>query len=128
MVKVIKPGFYTTIQDLGRFGYQDYGVPVSGSMDQYSAQFANALLNNEKSDAVLEMTMTGPKLQFNSQTSICISGANMSPELNGSDIKLNTLIPIKPNDILSFGKLKEGFRSYLAVSGGFQSESNLKSN
>ena len=60
MVKVIKPGLNSTIQDLGRFGYQDYGVPVSGAMDQYSAKFANALLNNDQNGAVLEMTMTGP--------------------------------------------------------------------
>ena len=64
MIKVIKSGFYTTIQDLGRFGYQDFGVPVSGVMDEYSAQFANALLNNDKNDAVLEITMNGPTLQF----------------------------------------------------------------
>jgi len=127
MVKVLKPGFYSTIQDMGRLGYQDYGIPDSGTMDQYSAQFANAILNNDKNDAVLEMTMTGPKLQFDCHTSICISGADMSPELNGSEIKLNSLIPIKPNDILSFGKVKEGFRSYLAVSGGFKSELKLKS-
>jgi len=127
MVKVINPGFYTTIQDLGRFGYEDYGVPVSGVMDCYSAQFANALLNNDKNDAVLEITMTGPTLEFNNQTSICISGADMSPELNDLGIKLNSAIAVKPNDILSFGKLKHGFRSYLAVAGGFQSEVMLKS-
>ena len=127
MVKVIKPGFYTTVQDMGRFGYQDYGVPISGVMDKYSAQFANALLNNDNTEAVLEITMSGPELQFDCCTSICISGADMSPKLNRTDIKLNTVIPIKPKDILSFGKLKEGFRSYLAVAGGFQSEAILKS-
>jgi biotin-dependent carboxylase-like uncharacterized protein len=127
MVRVIKSGFYTTIQDLGRFGYQDYGVPVSGAIDQYSAQFANALLNNEKNDAVLEITMTGPTLEFHCYTSICISGADMSPKLNDSSIKLHTAIAVKPNDIVSFGKLNYGFRSYLAVSGGFQTELKLKS-
>lgn len=127
MVKVVKPGFYTTIQDLGRFGYQDYGVPVSGAMDHYSARFANALLNNDKNDAVLEITMTGPNLEFLCHTSICISGADMSPMLNDLSIKLNTITVVKPNDILSFGKLNQGFRGYLAVSGGFQTELKLKS-
>lgn len=127
MVKVIKPGFYTTIQDLGRFGYQDYGVPVSGAMDHYSAQFANALLNNNENDAVLEITMTGPTLEFQCHTLICISGADLSPNLNGLSIKINSVFAVKPNDTLSFGKLNYGFRSYLAVSGGFQTEIKLKS-
>ena len=127
MVKVIKPGFYSSIQDSGRFGYQDYGVPLTGAMDQYSAQFANALLNNNKNDAVLEITMTGPTLEFQCHTSICISGADMSPMLNDLCPKLNTVTAVKPNDRLSFGKLNYGFRSYLAVSGGFQTESKLKS-
>jgi biotin-dependent carboxylase-like uncharacterized protein len=127
MVRVIKSGFYTTIQDLGRFGYQDYGMPVSGAMDHYSAQFANTLLNNDKNDAVLEITMTGPTLEFHCYTLICVSGADMSPKLNGSSIKLHTAIAVKPNDIVSFGKLNYGFRSYLAVLGGFQTELKLKS-
>ena len=127
MVKVIKPGLYTTIQDLGRFGYQDFGVPVSGVMDDYSAQFANALLNNDKNEAVLEMIMTGPTLEFNCHTLICISGADMSPMLNGLAIKLNTVVVVNPNDILSFGKLNYGLRCYLAIQGGFQTELKLNS-
>lgn len=127
MIKVIKPGFFSTIQDLGRFGYQDFGVPTSGVMDDYSTQFANALLNNDKNDAVLEMTMTGPMLQFNNHTLICISGADISPMLNGLAIKLNTIVAVNPNDILSFSKLNYGFRSYLAVLGGFQTEIKLNS-
>jgi len=127
MVKVIKPGLNSTIQDLGRFGYQDYGVPVSGAMDQYSAKFANALLNNDQNGAVLEMTMTGPTLKFQCHTLICVSGADMSPKLNDTELKLNTETAVNPNDRLSFGKLNYGFRSYLAVSGGFQSELKLNS-
>ena len=127
MVKVIKPGFYTTIQDSGRLAYQDYGVPVSGSMDQYSSQFANALLNNNENDAVMEITMTGPSLEFLCHTLICISGADLSPKLNDLGIKLNSLIEVKPNDKLSFGKLNYGFRSYLAVSGGFLTDIKLMS-
>lgn len=127
MIKVLKSGFYTTIQDLGRFKYQDFGVPISGVMDDYSAQFANALLNNDKNDAVIEITMGGPSLQFECHTMICISGADMSPKLNGNEIKLNEIIPIKPNDVLTFGKLNYGLRSYLAVKGGFKTELKLDS-
>lgn len=127
MVKVIKPGFYSTIQDLGRYGYQDYGVPTSGAMDQYSTQFANALLNNNKNDAVLEITMSGPTLQFHCHTLICISGADISPKLNGKELKLNTIVSVNPDDELTFGKLNYGLRSYLAIKGGFQTELKLNS-
>ncbi len=122
MVKVIKAGFYSTLQDLGRIGFEKYGVPVSGVMDSYSAQLANALLNNSKTDALLEITMTGPTLQFYQDTFICIAGAIMNPMLNQEAIKQNHVIRIKQGDVLSFGKLESGFRSYLAVSGGFESE------
>jgi allophanate hydrolase subunit 2 len=62
MIKVLQSGFYSTIQDLGRFGYQDYGVPYSGVMDKQAATIANTLLGNHENNAVLEITMTGPKL------------------------------------------------------------------
>jgi biotin-dependent carboxylase-like uncharacterized protein len=127
MVKVIKSGFYSTIQDLGRSRFQKYGVPVSGVMDFYSAKLANALLDNNESDAVLEITMTGPTLQFNCDTIMCVSGADISPILNNKPIKLNSIVNIKKDDILSFGKLKYGFRCYLAVFGGFQTEMIMNS-
>ena len=127
MVKVLNAGFYTTIQDLGRFGFQQYGVPFSGAMDHYSAILANAILNNKENDAVLEITVKGPKLQFTSPTVICITGANLSPCLNENPIELNKPIIVSNNDILTFGKLQSGIRTYLAVSGGFLSKSVMKS-
>lgn len=127
MVKVISPGFFSTIQDLGRMDYQEYGVPYSGVMDRYSAKLANALLGNDKDDALLEITMTGPKLHFNIDTYISITGADMSPALNGVSIKQNNVVKVGAGDVLSFGRLKGGFRVYLAVSGGFQSETVMHS-
>jgi len=122
MIKVLKPGFYSTIQDLGRFGHRAIGVPVSGAMDNYSSRFANTVLGNNSNAAVLEITMTGPTLEFQTPTQITISGANISPMLNAVSVEMNTIIHIKANDILSFGKLKSGFRAYLAVKGGFLQE------
>lgn len=119
MIKVLHAGFYTTVQDFGRVGFQEYGVPYSGVMDRKSAEIANALLGNNKNEAVLEMTMTGAKLLFNRATYIVVSGADMSAKLNGFTVSINKVISIKTNDVLSFGKLHNGFRSYLAVLGGF---------
>jgi allophanate hydrolase subunit 2 len=84
-------------------------------------------LNNNENDAVMEITMTGPSLEFLCHTLICISGADLSPKLNDLGIKLNSIIEVKPNDKLSFGKLNYGFRSYLAVSGGFLTDIKLMS-
>lgn len=122
MVKVLNPGFYSTIQDFGRKGFQQYGVPYSGVMDGYSAALANHTLGNEENAAVIEMTMTGAKIQFYGHTYICISGADMSPRLNDVQIQLNKSIKIYSGDVLTFGKLNKGFRCYLAVFGGFETE------
>lgn len=127
MIKVLKPGFYSTIQDVGRFGFQDYGVPYAGAMDAYAASVANMVLGNSKNDAVLEMTMTGPTLQFDCETTICLSGANISPMLNDVPIDINKAIHVVKNDVLSFGKLQSGFRGYLSVSGGFKTEKIMQS-
>ncbi|WP_111682902.1 5-oxoprolinase subunit C family protein [Winogradskyella tangerina] len=127
MLKVIKSGFYTTIQDSGRFGYRDLGVPVSGAMDSYSSRIANALLGNQVSDTVLEMTMIGGEFLFTEPTFIAISGANMSPKINGKALINNTVAVVDANDVLTFGAASEGFRTYVAVKDGFRSEEVLNS-
>lgn len=127
MVKVLQAGFYSAIQDFGRLKFQEYGVPISGVMDIYSAKIANAIVGNDESEAVLEITMTGPKLEFTGSTLIGLSGADISPMLNGKSISLNAAISVKKGDILSFGRLVYGFRAYLAVYGGFQTKKVLGS-
>ncbi len=127
MLKVLQPGFFSTIQDLGRFGFRDIGVPVSGVMDSYSAQFANALLGNAKGSAIIEMTMLGGKFQFLEPAIIAISGALMNPKLNDEPVSQNKLIHIQANDVLYFANVKKGFRTYLAVKGGFKTENVLGS-
>lgn len=119
MIKVIKKGMYSSIQDGGRFGYKNHGIPVSGFMDKSSAELANLILGNLKDTAVLEMTMIGAKLQFLTSTQIVISGANMSPMINDDSILNNKIYDIYKDDILSFGKLQSGLRCYLAVKNGF---------
>lgn len=127
MINVLHSGFYSTIQDLGREDYQSFGVPISGAMDHYASKMANAILGNDKNCAVLEITMLGPKLDFTCDTIIAVTGAEMPPKLNGIEVDAFKAINVKKGDILSFGKLNTGFRSYLAVSGGFQDEKILNS-
>jgi allophanate hydrolase subunit 2 len=127
MIEVLQSGLHSTIQDLGRFGYRNLGVPVSGAMDVISANMANFLLDNQLSDAVVEISLMGPKLLFNTNTLIAITGGYRTPRINGKTIYNDRLIIIKKGDVLSFGNLLYGVRSYLAVKGGFQSELKLDS-
>lgn len=127
MLKVLKAGFFTTIQDKGRIGFANLGVPVSGVMDGYAADLANSILNNSLQDAVLEITLGSCKFQFLATTTICISGGDFSPTINDKPIVLNSRIQVFENDVLSFGNVNYGVRCYLAVKGGFLSENILNS-
>jgi len=113
---------YSSIQDLGRLGYRKFGVPCSGAMDHLSFRKANTTIANNENDAVLEMTIIGPTLQFLCSTEICISGASMNPKLNDTDIPNDEVVSVNENDILNFGRLELGTRAYLAVAKGFQTE------
>jgi len=126
-IEVLHPGLFSTIQNLGRFGFQKFGVPHSGVMDRYAMRICNLILGNPEETSVLEITMQGPQLKFNAPTAICISGAHLSPKLNGDDIIQNTFIEVKEGDILKFGARRSGFRSYLGIKGGFQSENLMDS-
>ncbi len=127
MVRVLNAGFFSSIQDSGRIAYQHYAVPVSGVMDSRAAAIANALIGNNQDAAVLEITMSGPRLEFETDTAIVITGANMNASVNKKKVEYNRMIAIKTGDVLSFGTLVSGFRSYLAISGGFQTKEVLSS-
>lgn len=126
MVKILS-GSLVSVQDLGRFAYRSIGVPLSGVMDTYSAKLANLLLNNQENDAVLEITFGACKLQFESDRTICLTGADFSAKIDNQSIPLNSAILLKKGAILSFGKRIYGVRTYLAISGGFQTDNVLGS-
>lgn len=117
-IEIISPGFYTSIQDLGRFGVAQYGVPQAGAMDAFSAAKANLLLNNDSNDALLEITFSGPKIRFNKSTRICVSGAHFEVKCNGKLLENDKAYSINTGDQVNFGALSTGFRAYLAFSGG----------
>ncbi len=127
MLKVLKSGLFTTVQDAGRYGYLNIGVPVAGYMDTFSAEKVNLLLENEPGAAVIEVTMTGPTLEFGRASYICLGGAEISATLNNESVHGYQVIKVAKGDILSYGKLKKGFRGYLAIKGGFRSTSVLGS-
>ena len=127
MIEIINSGFYTSIQDKGRIGFKNFGVPISGAMDQHSFSWSNRLLNNLTNSAVLEMSFKGPKICFHEDTFIAITGAFMGPKLNGFSLEMNKPIGIKKMDILQFGNAIRGSRTYLSVLGGLQTQKILGS-
>ena len=116
--EVIQPGPLTTVQDLGRYGYQQYGVPVSGAMDSYALRVANLLVGNDQGAAGLEITLLGLKLQLLADTVIAITGADLSPLLNNKPLPMWTAVPVSGGAVISFQWPKQGCRSYLAVACG----------
>jgi len=119
MIEIIRPGLLTSIQDGGRIGYQAFGVPVCGAMDWVSLACANILADNPWDEAVLEITGIGPCIRFESDGVFAISGADFSATLNGMPLKNNGAYLAHEGDLLEMGAAKDGFRAYLAVSGGF---------
>ena len=116
--EVIQPGPLTTVQDMGRYGYQQYGVPVSGAMDNYALRLANLLVGNSEGDACLEITLLGLQLRVLEDTVVAITGADLSPKLNGESLPMWEAVMVGRGDTLSFPWPKVGCRSYLAVAGG----------
>jgi len=115
---VLNPGFFTTIQDLGRYGFLKYGVPISGAMDTFSLTAANLIVGNNPNDAGLEITLVGPELQALSNTQIAISGGAISPKINGENVPMWQTLNIQEGDTLSLGKMESGCRVYFAIRGG----------
>lgn len=118
LCKVIKPGLFTTVQDVGRYGFQKYGVPVSGAMDNYAFVAANLLVDNKPDDACVEITLQGPAFEFLNAAQIAISGAALSPTVNGEKVFCWQTLQVCKGDVLSFGRPRSGCRAYLAVKGG----------
>ncbi|MCI6731122.1 MAG: biotin-dependent carboxyltransferase family protein [Lachnospiraceae bacterium] len=115
-IRVIKGGMLTTIQDMGRTGYQSQGFSVAGVMDVRSFQIANLLLDNPENEAVIEFTLIGPTLEFTSDTIIAITGGDFGPTINGEPAPMYTAIYMHKGDILKFGSAKTGARGYVAFS------------
>ena len=117
-VKVIKPGLSTTVQDLGRPGYYNIGIPLSGGMDRLALKAANLLVGTKEGAAVLEAVFMGPELQFTEDATVAVTGADLPPRVNGDPRETWTSFKVKKGQTLSFDFLKKGARAYIAISGG----------
>jgi biotin-dependent carboxylase-like uncharacterized protein len=122
-----QPGLMTSIQDLGRFGATQYGVPYSGAMDRYSLAQVNFILGNPKGAAVLEMAHTGPEFVFERATRIVFAGAEADIYLNGRPVKHGQVTEIQEDDYLIVKKIIKGQWLYMGIQGGFESETVIGS-
>lgn len=117
-IKILNPGLLSSIQDSGRFDYQQYGMPVAGAMDLDSLHLANLCVGNNRNEACIEATILGPSIEFQNDTYIAICGAVIPVLINDNEAEQNCSLKVKKGDVLSFGPIQNGCRIYIAFAGG----------
>jgi len=117
-IEVVKPGLATSVQDAGRPGYYNIGIPLSGALDQYALRVANLLVGNEEGAAVLEASLLAPELVFRAPAIVAVTGAEVAPKINGEGRPRNESFAVRAGDRLTFDFMKAGARSYIAIAGG----------
>lgn len=126
-IEVILSGLLTTVQDLGRRGYQRYGIPVCGALDPVSLRIANILVGNAESEAGLEITALGPTIRFTSDSVVALVGADFRPEVDGREVRTWESVKVSAGSVLSTGAASDGLRAYLAIAGGIDVPSVMNS-
>ncbi|WP_205502372.1 5-oxoprolinase subunit C family protein [Rufibacter psychrotolerans] len=119
-LRVEKAGLLTTVQDLGRWGYQQQGVIVGGAMDPVAHRVANWLVGNAQEAATLEFTMLGPSLRFAADHLIALTGGSFAAQINGKAVPAWRPLLVRKGALLEVGRARQGARGYLAVAGGIQ--------
>jgi len=117
-IRVLKPGFFTTVQDFGRYGYTHLGVSPAGAADRMSLRIANRLVDNDQNTPALEVTLLGATLKFEEDAIIAVTGAACECKLGSHDVPGATAVEVPAGAVLSCGSMSSGARSYLAIQGG----------
>jgi len=117
-VRVLRPGLFTTVQDLGRWGWQSRGVSVAGPMDVFAHRRANALVGNPREAATFEVTLAGPELEFEDARFVAVCGASFALTVDGRDVPVEALFQVAGAGRLAFGTRHRGARAYVAIDGG----------
>lgn len=119
-IKILQPGFWTTIQDLGRYGSQKFGVIVGGAMDALAVRIANLLVGNDEREATIEVTMFGLEMEFLDDHLIAVTGGDLDARLDGEKLPTWRPVLVRKNQVLKFNAPISGARAYIAFSGGIQ--------
>lgn len=126
-LKILKTGVLDSIQDMGRFGYQQFGINPTGCMDKYAAAIANSLVCNEENEALIEIHFPGPSILFEQAAMIAITGADFNATVDGNPVPVNKPVLVNKNETLQFQSPKNKSRCYLAIKGGIKLEKWLNS-
>lgn len=126
-VLIHKTGIQASIQDLGRRGYQRWGIPIGGVMDEVAAKLANLICENSIHAPVIEFTLQGAQLEFTDAHKIALTGGGSQVIINGNPAPMNQLLIVEKGAILTLQPNPLGCRTYLAVQGGFVANRELDS-
>lgn len=127
MLRVISPGFQTTVQDTGRFHFAHLGVSQSGAADPVAFRLGNRLVENQENTPSLEMTLLGGTFEFEEDRLIALTGADCGPTLGQRSIPMWTTIPIRAGQRLECRAMQEGVRTYLSIQGGISVQKIMES-
>jgi len=119
-LNVLKPGLLTTLQDRGRFGLGALGIGCAGPMDATAHRLANALVGNDEDAPALEITLVGPRLRFDADTTIALTGAPFDATLDGHAAPMWQPLAIAAGSVLDCGRAQRGARMSLALAGGLR--------
>jgi antagonist of KipI len=117
-VRVLSPGWLTSVQDTGRSGHAAIGVGLSGAMDDVALRLANALVGNAENAAALEVTLRGPRLRFETDALIAQTGAVIDARCGTKAIPAWRPVWLAAGSELELGDMRRGARAYLAIAGG----------
>lgn len=117
-IRTLAPGFLTTVQDLGRYGYGELGVSPSGAADAVSLRMGNRLVGNDEGAPALEMTLAGGSFAFELDAMVALTGSDFGPALGNRPIPMWESLTVRAGEILRMGGTREGARCYLCVRGG----------
>ena len=118
-IRVTKPGFFTTLQDLGRYGYAHLGISPAGAADPLSFRIANLLVGNDENVPALEMTLLGATLEFEESAIVALTGASRECKAGFAQVPVNAAFDLPAGAVLRIGSMTTGVRCYLSVQGGF---------
>ncbi len=118
-ISVAKPGLFTTVQDLGRYGYAHLGISPGGAADPLSFRIGNLLIGNDENAPALEMTLLGATLEFEERAVIALTGAHCECKVGSAKVPANAAFELPAGAILQCGNMTGGARGYLSVQGGF---------
>lgn len=110
-IKILNPGLFSTVQDLGRIGYQDQGFSTAGALDTYALRIGYTLIGNE--GPAIEFTIIGPTIQFLNDNTFVLTGGHFEATLNDQTISHQTVIFVEKGDELKIGSVVDGARGYI---------------